>query len=50
MLYRAGKATYFEVLIARQNTLSAQLELIEALKAAHLARVRVYEALGGGWR
>jgi len=50
VLYRAGKATYFEVLIARQNTLSAELELIEALKAAHLARVRVYQALGGGWR
>lgn len=49
-LYRAGKATYVEVLLAQQNTLSAELELIEALKQQHLAGVTLYRSLGGGWR
>jgi outer membrane protein, multidrug efflux system len=49
-LYRAGQASYFEVLMAQQNTLSADLELIETMKSQHLASIRVYKALGGGWR
>lgn len=49
-LYRAGKATYFEVLIAQQNTLAAELELIEASKRQRLASVGLYRALGGGWQ
>jgi NodT family efflux transporter outer membrane factor (OMF) lipoprotein len=48
-LYRAGKASYFEVLIAQQNTLSAELELIDASKRQRLASVQLYRALGGGW-
>jgi outer membrane protein, multidrug efflux system len=49
-LYRAGKASYFEILIAQQNALSAELELIEALRDQHLASIVIYKALGGGWR
>lgn len=49
-LYRAGKASYFEVLLAQQNSLSAELELIEARRDQHLAAVSLYRALGGGWR
>lgn len=49
-LYRAGKATYFEILLAQQNTLSAEVELIDALKEQHVAAVSLYRALGGGWR
>jgi outer membrane protein, multidrug efflux system len=49
-LFRAGKATYLEVLLAQQNTLEAELELIEALRDQHVASVRLYRALGGGWR
>jgi outer membrane protein, multidrug efflux system len=48
-LYRAGKASYFEVLIAQQSALSAELELIDARRDQHLASVVVYKALGGGW-
>jgi outer membrane protein TolC len=50
ILYRAGKATYVEVLIAQQNALAAELELVGAMKGAHVAKVRIYQALGGGWR
>jgi outer membrane protein, multidrug efflux system len=49
-LYRAGKASYFEVLMAQQSTLSIELQLIEALKARRAASVGIYQALGGGWR
>ena len=49
-LYRAGKATYVEVLLAQQNTLSAELELIDALRRGQLASVAIYKALGGGWQ
>jgi len=49
-LYRAGKANYFEVLLAQQNELSADLELIQAMKQQQLAMVYLYRALGGGWR
>lgn len=49
-LYRAGKATYFEVLIAQQNTLGAELDSIQASKQQRQASVALYRALGGGWR
>lgn len=49
-LYRAGKASYFEVLMAQQSTLGVELQLIEALRARREASVTVYQALGGGWR
>jgi multidrug efflux system outer membrane protein len=49
-LYRAGQATYLEVLLAQQNTLQADLELIETQKRERIATVVVYKALGGGWR
>lgn len=50
VLHRAGKATYLEVLVAQQSALEAQLELVEARRDQHLTSVRVFRALGGGWR
>ncbi|MBK7859872.1 MAG: efflux transporter outer membrane subunit [Archangiaceae bacterium] len=50
LLYRAGQASYFEVLIAQQSALQAELDLVEAWKRRRLANVAVYRALGGGWR
>jgi NodT family efflux transporter outer membrane factor (OMF) lipoprotein len=49
-LFRAGKASYVEVLFAQQKSLEAELDLVTALRDQQLARVRVYVALGGGWR
>jgi len=49
-LFRAGKASYLEVLLTQQNTVEAEIELIEALRARNVARVALYRALGGGWR
>jgi len=50
LLYRAGRASYFEVLYAQQNTLQAELDVVEAWRRKRLAGVAVYRALGGGWR
>jgi NodT family efflux transporter outer membrane factor (OMF) lipoprotein len=50
MLYRAGKASYLEVLLAQQNALQADLDLVDILKRRRIADVVLYRALGGGWR
>lgn len=48
-LFRAGKATYLDVLLAQQQTLQAQLDLIAARRDQQIAKVRLYKAVGGGW-
>jgi NodT family efflux transporter outer membrane factor (OMF) lipoprotein len=49
-LFRAGQASYVDVLLAQQQTLQAKLELITARRDQQIAKVRLYRALGGGWR
>lgn len=49
-LYKAGRATYLEVLIAQQSALQSTLELINVTKQQRMAAVTIYKALGGGWR
>ncbi|WP_257455688.1 efflux transporter outer membrane subunit [Archangium lipolyticum] len=48
ILYRAGKASYLEVLLAQQSALQAELDLLEAARQRRTALVSVYRALGGG--
>lgn len=48
-LFRTGRASYLEVLLAQQNSLQAKLELINVNKRQHISAVHVYKALGGGW-
>lgn len=50
LLFRAGKASWLEVLTAQQGALKADLELVEAWRRQRLASVSIYRALGGGWR
>jgi multidrug efflux system outer membrane protein len=49
-LYRAGKASYLEVLLAQQSSLQAELALIETQKRERISTVAIYKALGGGWQ
>ncbi len=49
-LYKAGRATYLEVLIAQQNSLQTKLELISTNKRRQITTVNLYKALGGGWK
>ncbi|MFU8788898.1 MAG: efflux transporter outer membrane subunit [Methylobacter sp.] len=49
-LYKYARASYLEVLMAQQNTLQANLELIQATKQQRISTINIYKALGGGWR
>lgn len=50
LLYRYGRASYLEVLIAQRNALQSNLELISFAKQLRIAVVKIYKALGGGWK
>lgn len=50
LLYRYGRASYLEVLIAQRNALQSNLELISFAKQLRIAGVKIYKALGGGWK
>lgn len=45
-----GLVNYLEVIIARQNSLNSQLNLIDARFNQLAAVVELYRALGGGWK
>jgi outer membrane protein, multidrug efflux system len=49
-LYRTGRATYLEVLLAQRNALEARIASIEVKRRQLECRVNIYKALGGGWR
>jgi multidrug efflux system outer membrane protein len=48
--YRAGKASYYEVLEAQQQLFPAELNLARTQRDQLLAVVALYKALGGGWQ
>jgi outer membrane protein, multidrug efflux system len=48
--YKNGKVNYVEVLIAQQQALQVQLELVNLNKRRRIASVMLYKALGGGWQ
>lgn len=48
--YRAGRASYFEVLEAQQQLFPAESELARVQEAQLVAVVNLYKALGGGWK
>ena len=47
--YRAGRASYFEVIEAEQQLFPAQDALAQTTEAQLIATVNLYKALGGGW-
>lgn len=49
-LFRAARCDYMEVLLTRRDALEAQMELAETKQQQLAAGVRLYRALGGGWR
>jgi outer membrane protein TolC len=49
-LYKSAKATYLEVLFTQQISLQTQLELVNTKKRQRFAMVKIYKALGGGWK
>ncbi len=49
-LLNNGLANYLEVLTARQNALSSELNYVDSQYAQLSAIVELYRALGGGWK
>ncbi len=47
--YRAGRASYYEVLQAQQLLFPAEAALAQTRRDQHTAVVQLYKALGGGW-
>ena len=47
--YRAGVATYLEVLDAQRTLLASQQSLISIRLSRQTNLVTLYKALGGGW-
>ncbi len=50
MLFRAGFATYLEVITAQGEALNSELDLVKAKANLLTARIQLYRALGGGWK
>jgi multidrug efflux system outer membrane protein len=48
--YRAGYSPFLEQLDAQRGLLAAELGLVQARADAFIARISLYQALGGGWR
>jgi multidrug efflux system outer membrane protein len=48
--YTAGRASYFEVLEAQQQLFPAEVSLAQTRRDEFTAVVRLYMALGGGWK
>jgi multidrug efflux system outer membrane protein len=49
-LFKAGRASYLEVIIAQKNALQSQLELSDYYRKQNTAMVDLYRSLGGGWK
>jgi outer membrane protein, multidrug efflux system len=48
--YRAGYSPYLEQLDAQRSLLSTELSLVQARTDRLTGAIRLYQALGGGWR
>lgn len=49
-LFASGLATYLEVITAQSNVLQSELDLAAVKRNQLSAEVRLYKALGGGWK
>jgi outer membrane protein TolC len=49
-MFNSNRAQYFEVLISQQNSISAELELMDLTKSLFVWKVFLYKSLGGGWK
>ena len=50
LLFKAGEATYLEVITAQGNALNSELDLVSIKQQQLNAKVTLYKALGGGWK
>jgi NodT family efflux transporter outer membrane factor (OMF) lipoprotein len=50
ILFKAGRASYLEVLVTQQNALQARLSLVDTKRKQFLTTINLYRTLGGGWK
>jgi len=48
-LFQSARIEYIEVLLTQREALESKMELVETKKDQLIARVNIYQALGGGW-
>jgi multidrug efflux system outer membrane protein len=49
-LFSSGMASYLEVITAQSNVLQSELELATIKRNQLSAEIKLYKALGGGWK
>lgn len=49
-LFRAGRASYLEIIMAQKNALMSQIELNNYKKRQNTTLINLYKTLGGGWK
>jgi multidrug efflux system outer membrane protein len=49
-LYKSARVPYLDVIIAQQNALQSNIELINIAKRKKIAALNVYKSIGGGWK
>lgn len=49
-LFKSARADYMEVMLTQRDALDSKMELIEIKKDQLYALVKMYQALGGGWK
>ena len=48
-LYKSAKVPYLDVIVAQQNALQSNLELINIAKREKITAMNVFKSIGGGW-
>ncbi|MGC1515721.1 MAG: TolC family protein [Maribacter sp.] len=48
-LFQSARIEYIEVLLTQREALESKMELVETKKDQLMARINMYQALGGGW-
>ncbi|APQ17194.1 TolC family protein [Maribacter hydrothermalis] len=49
-LFQSARIEYIEVLLTQREALESKMELVETKKDQLMARINIYQALGGGWK
>lgn len=48
-LYKSARVPYLDVIVAQQNALQSNIELINIAKRKKITALNVYRSIGGGW-
>jgi outer membrane protein TolC len=49
-LFKSARVPYLDVIIAQQNALQSNIELINIAKRKKITSLNLYKSIGGGWQ